>query len=269
MKDPECIQFLQWALPQKDFRWRGFRKVRNQVCKRIQRRMDELELPGIDAYREYLQHHPGEWEKLDGFCRITISRFYRNRDIFEIIGKDLFPYLLGKKNTLTCWSVGCASGEEPYSLLLAFYHHCEPGEFFQNIRIVATDAEQIMLERAGKGCYSRSTLKELPGEWIDRAFIKKKDSYCIKEPYKQPIRFFRQDIRKETPNETFDLILCRNLVATYFDHALQQETFQRITYQLHENGFLIIGKNEMAENLPQTLKAWDQYKGIFQKIKNP
>jgi hypothetical protein len=76
MTDTECITFLHWALPQLRLRWAGFRRVRRQVCKRISRRIAELDLPGTAAYRDHLEHNPLEWPVLDGLCSITISRFY-------------------------------------------------------------------------------------------------------------------------------------------------------------------------------------------------
>ena len=85
MNDADCVEFLQWALPRLRMRWAGFRKVRGQVCKRIGRRLKELGLGDIDAYRSYLDKHSEEWEILDGLCRITISRFHRDRKVFECL----------------------------------------------------------------------------------------------------------------------------------------------------------------------------------------
>ncbi|MEA3428672.1 MAG: hypothetical protein U9Q84_05565, partial [Thermodesulfobacteriota bacterium] len=65
MKDAKCIQFLQWALPRLRMRWPGFRKVRRQVCKRINRCISELRLNDVESYRKYLQVHPDEWGYLD------------------------------------------------------------------------------------------------------------------------------------------------------------------------------------------------------------
>ncbi len=65
MTDRECVEFLQWALPQLGLRWPGFRKVRRQVHKRIVRRWGELGLGQIADYRAYLETHAAEW----GVCR--------------------------------------------------------------------------------------------------------------------------------------------------------------------------------------------------------
>ena len=66
-KQAECTEFLQWCLPQMRMRWPGFRKVRSQVCKRIARRLRELELEDHEAYKRYLASNAAEWARLDDF----------------------------------------------------------------------------------------------------------------------------------------------------------------------------------------------------------
>lgn len=114
MKDSDCVSFLQWALPRLGFRWPGFRKVRRQVCKRIDRRIGKLKLPGPAAYREYLEQVASEWDVLDQFCRISISRFYRDRRVFDHLRDTVLPELADAamasgESVLRCWSAGCAS----------------------------------------------------------------------------------------------------------------------------------------------------------------
>ena len=75
MSDADCTAFLQWALPRLNLRWPGFRKVHRQVCKRLKRRMSELQLTDFAAYRARLEADPAEWQILDQSCHITISRF--------------------------------------------------------------------------------------------------------------------------------------------------------------------------------------------------
>ncbi|MGZ8741226.1 MAG: CheR family methyltransferase, partial [Gaiellaceae bacterium] len=71
MRDADCVRFLQWALPRLRMGWRGFRNVRRQVCRRVDRRLRELGLSGVDAYREHLLANAQEWEKLDELCHVT------------------------------------------------------------------------------------------------------------------------------------------------------------------------------------------------------
>lgn len=93
MTDQECIEFLQWVAPRLRLRWPGFRKVRRQVQKRINRRLAELGLTGISDYQSYLENHPSEWSVLDSFCRISISQFYRDRDVFDRLRDETLPEL--------------------------------------------------------------------------------------------------------------------------------------------------------------------------------
>ena len=65
MRDADCIELLQWALPRLEMRWGGFRKVRRQVCRRIAGRMRELGIAEVAGYRRYLESTPAEWRTLD------------------------------------------------------------------------------------------------------------------------------------------------------------------------------------------------------------
>src|SRR5215210_7494288 len=120
MREDECAAFLQWALPQLRLRWAGFRKVRRQVCKRLRRRILELRLETLEQYRGQLEADPHEWAVLGDLCRITISRLYRDKRVFDFLGGVILPELAKTAflqfRPIRCWCVGCASGEEVYTL---------------------------------------------------------------------------------------------------------------------------------------------------------
>nr|MDA8165433.1 chemotaxis protein CheR [Desulfobacteraceae bacterium] len=115
MKDDDCVRFLQEVLPRLDLRWPGFRKVRGQVCKRLARRLIELDLPDLAGYRQLLATRPAEWEILDSLCRISISRFHRDRRCFEELAGEVLPEIVRQAQAtggpVRIWSAGCASGE--------------------------------------------------------------------------------------------------------------------------------------------------------------
>src|ERR671930_2654015 len=144
MRDADCVEFLQWALPRLELRWAGFRKVRRRVCRRISRRLAELDLPDGASYRAYVQSNPEEWARLDALCRITISRFWRDAAVFETLRDHVLPAL---GPTVAAWSAGCASGEEPYSLVLA------ATDAGVAVRVLATDVDDTLLARARTACY--------------------------------------------------------------------------------------------------------------------
>jgi chemotaxis protein methyltransferase CheR len=254
MRDEDCVDFLRWALPRLDKRWPGFRKVRGQVCKRIDRRLTELELTGgPDAYRAYLEKHPDEWSVLDGFCRITISRFYRDRGVFEALEQHVLPHQIARLqeragDVLRVWSAGCASGEEPYTLRILWEQVVAEEYPDIRLRIVATDAQAYMLARARRACYPPGTLKHLPDAWRAAAFEQRStdgdDAYCLRPAYRTGITFRQQDLRTTMPDGPFALILCRNLAFTYFAEPLQRKVLGRLRERLAPGGVLVLGKHE-------------------------
>jgi chemotaxis protein methyltransferase CheR len=112
------------------------------------------------------------------------------------------------------------------------------------IRITATDRDGSLIERAKQGIYPAGALKDMPPEWKERAFVDRENKLQIKEIFQQDVQFLEQDIRKDMPEGEFELILCRNLVFTYFQDDLQQETFYRMMTKLIPGGFFIVGIHE-------------------------
>ncbi len=273
MKDRDCIQFLQSSLPRLRMRWQGFRKVRGQVCRRIDRRMRELGLADIAAYRSFLENSAGEWAALDSLCRVTISRFYRDREVFRFLEQVVLVKLSGDAiargdKELRCWSIGCASGEEPYTLAVLW--DLGTGRRFPSlkIRVLATDADETMIERAREGCYGSSSLAGLPSEWTARAFARRGELYCIKDEEREKVTFLAQDIRRAVPKEMFHLIFCRNLAFTYFDEELQHEVLARLRDKLNVRGALVVGSHERLPSDTAGFLPWPGIPGVYRKETN-
>ena len=101
-----------------------------------------------------------------------------------------------------------------------------------------------MLRRAEAACYARSSLKDVPPEWIAQAFAPSGALLCLLPEFRREVRFVLQDIRRSMPDGPFDLILCRNLVFTYFDEALQRRLLSQMTERLQPRGFFVLGAHE-------------------------
>lgn len=248
MNDKDCTAFLQWALPQLSLRWTGFRKVRRQVCKRLKRRMDDLGLADLAAYRARLEADPAEWRVLDEFCHITISRFFRDKRVFEALCRHVLPEIAARakqeRRDARIWSAGCASGEEPYTLKILWDLEVAKSCPGVALSLIATDVDTAMLARARNSCFEATSLHELPVHFIGQAFDQVGSLFCVKPQHREGIDFLLQDLRSEAPALLFDLILCRNVAFTYFAPPLQEQVLARVLAQLLPDGYLVIGAHE-------------------------
>lgn len=271
MKEFDCAEFLQQCLPMLRLRWEGFRKVHGQVCKRLSRRVYELGLSGYSSYKDYLEDHPDERIVLDSICRITISRFYRDRGVFNALWSEILPslakdILLSGGDELSCWSAGCCSGEEAYTLQILWKVRVVPAIRHElPLRIIATDINRDVLRRAREGCYPESSLRDLPKELIREAFTQSGKSFTVKEPFRDDIEFAEQDIRTQLPGRSFHLILCRNLVFTYFEEALQKEILAGMIERLRHGGILALGIHESLPHAVSDLVPYDNAPGIYKR----
>ena len=268
MSDVDCVAFLQWALPRLDMRWTGFRKVRGQVCKRVKRRLKELGLEGYAAYRQRLETDPQEWCVLDECCHITISRFFRDRDVFELLRRRILPEMARKTaregRAARIWSAGCASGEEPYTLKILWDVEVAPACPGASLTILATDVDGTMLERAREGCYDEHSLHDLPPHLVTQAFDRFADRFCVRPQHRAGITFLFQDLRKELPSDLFDLVINRYVAFTYFAPPLQRQVLGKMLEHLLPQGYLVIGKHErLPEDLPQLVPV-EGTRQIFQ-----
>ena len=111
-----------------------------------------------------------------------------------------------------------------------------------------------MLNRALKGRYAKSSIKELPEELLQAGFT---DS----------VRFIKQDVRKSMPGGPFHLILCRYLVFTYFDEKLQTELLEKLMVRLAPGGALVLGKIDRLPYKTDNLEPWSEKDQIYRKVR--
>ena len=270
MNDCDCIALLQWALPRLNHRWEGYRRVRRQVCRHIAARMQALGLNDASAYRARLEADAAEWAALRSCLMVTVSRFFRDRGVFLALAQSIFPALAetalkSGADTLRAWSAGCASGEEPYSLSLLWTFDLQARWPQLRLSILATDTNAGMLRRAEMACYPASSLREVPPDWLGPAFERDNGRFCLRPELHVPVLFLRQDLCEELPDDTFHLILCRNLAFTYFAEPLQQEVARGLLERLIPGGCLILGTHERLPAGIGSVTAYGEAAGIYWK----
>jgi len=201
---------------------------------------------------------------------MSITRFYRDRGVFQHLATEILPELAqqvtkDRTGELRAWSAGCASGEEPLSLAILWQHRLARRYPTVEFHVVATDIDPLSIQRAQRGCYHWTSMKELPAEWRAEAFVTSGEELCVKDEYRSAVTYLVQNLRERVPDGTFHLILCRNLAFTYFDEISQREILRRLTDKLTPGGALIIGKGESLPEGHWAIEPWSLPMGIYRK----
>jgi chemotaxis protein methyltransferase CheR len=248
--------------------WAGFRRVQGTVRKRLRRRVRQLGLQDVEAYVAYLATAPDEWQRLDALCRIPISRFYRDGFVFDHLAqtvlRDLAEQALREnRKRIRVWSAGCASGEEPYSIAIAWRVAIQAGYPDIELDVLGTDLDASMLERARRGCYPRGTLRELPEQWRQAAFDAQGGVHCLRQAFRVGVRFECADLRSHVPEGPFDIVSCRNLAFTYFDEGTRVRVANALIDVMRARGVLVIGAKEALP--PNIDRVRERHRGIYEK----
>lgn len=241
--------FLKEAGPLLDLQWRRLR--RGGIRRKVEHRIADLGISHFEDYLLRIKTNSEERSCLSKMLTVTITRFFRDRKVFGTLENSILPSMVDDNvsGDFKIWSIGCANGEEPYSLLMLWKEGFE--KKFPQIRfsILATDINEDLFARARKGRYKKSSLKEVPEEILRRFFEIDNGFYILDRSVREGVEFKKHDIAHEEPFSGIDIILCRNLAFTYFSKECQMRVLKKITPGLKENGYLIIGKDE---SLPLT-----------------
>jgi chemotaxis protein methyltransferase CheR len=273
--DAECVAFLQWALPKAGRRWLGYRKVRRRVCRRVGRRVSELGLSSLADYRALLERETDEWPTFDSLLDVTISRFYRDRAVFDFVRSEVFPALVERAHTagsrvVRVWSAGCANGEEPYTITMMWELEIAAAARGLRLEVLATDIKPSVLERAGRARFPRSTARDLPSVWREDAFSEEFDDngagqLVLRPPFRRNVTFLRHDIRDAPPTGPFDLVLCRYQAFTYFGDNQQRDVATALAAVTEPGAVLVLGSRERPPEDTAEFQAWSRRLSVYQR----
>jgi len=218
------------------------------IRRRIAIRIRATRCATAEEYGELLRHNIDEMDLLLKVLTIHVSQFFRNPPTFEKLRTEIIPYLLkvrgsAERDRLTFWSVGCASGEEPYSLALILKDSFPAEVARDRVSILATDVDTTILNVARLGIYGVERLPEAPEAIKQRWFSREEGKYHLLPEIKAMVDFKKSDLSCRDSFPESDLILCRN-VLIYFERRQQEKILNGFADVLRKNGILVLGKSE-------------------------
>jgi two-component system CheB/CheR fusion protein len=216
------------------------------ILRRLARRMVLAKAPTFSAYQKHLREHPAEAEALYQDLLINVTDFFRNPETFEVLKQKVFPRLLKDRTPnqpVRLWVLGCSTGQEAYSMAMAFLECTARARVQIPVQIFATDLNEVLLERARAGLYSHSQIQGLSPERLRRFFIQEEGGYRVCKPIREACVFAKHDVLTDPPFSRIDLLSCRN-VMIYLEPALQKRLLPIFHYALKPGGFLVLGSSE-------------------------
>lgn len=229
---------------------------RTSVLRRLQRRMHVTGHKGLKEYADYLQGNPEEFSELFKDLLINVTYFFRDPESFKALKKQVIPEVFAGKESdeqIRIWVVGCATGEEVYSLAMLLHEYASTLDYFPQIKIFGTDISEEALRIARKGFYPESIIADVPEKYLKRYFNKEESGYQIRQEIREMVLISKHNIISDPPFSRLDMISCRNLLI-YFDDELQSEVLKILQYALRPGGFLFLG---MSESTISTSKLFD------------
>jgi two-component system, chemotaxis family, CheB/CheR fusion protein len=241
---------------------------RPTIIRRVVLRMTKTKTTSLEEYADYLKSNPSEINILAKEFLISVTEFFRDKEAFKVIKEKVIPDIIENKlqvDTLKVWVVGCATGEEAYSLAILIMEHLTEIKKNLEVKIFASDIDKSALQHASKGIYPAIISKDVSEERLNKFFTKQDDNYKVRDNIRKMIIFADHDIVKQPPYGKIDLISCRNLLI-YINPLLQKKILASLHFCLNMGGFLFLGPSETLGELRKYFSEVDKKWKIFKNI---
>lgn len=221
----------------------------SQKRKLIEARLaSELKANGFKSYDQYIAMLKTNPSTIDSFLnKITTNYSYFNREMehYDFLMKTVVPEIAArKKTTLSVWSAGCSTGEEPYNIAMAIDSALGIKRNLWSVSITATDVSTRALNAARKAEYPESELSGMPPAWVKNYMVKQANgNYLVKDSIRQTVAFSQFNLMDPFPPRMYDVIFCRN-VMIYFKQPTSQAVINKFYQRTNNDGYLFIGHSE-------------------------
>ncbi len=249
----------------RNFDFRSYKRA--TLRRRIERRMAERRCRSVRQYLALLARAPDELDALISSMLIKVTSFFRDPDAWQALAKKALPELLARKperSEIRMWSVGCASGEEAYSLAILLSELLGPAVSKYQIKIFGTDVDEAAIAQARRGVYSRAQVEALSRERMARFFTPVADGWAVHKDLRRMVVFGVNNVVGDAPISRLDLIACRN-VFIYLESQLQKRILSRFHYGLRPGGLLFLGKSELIPFAAKLFEPVDLSRRIYRR----
>jgi chemotaxis protein methyltransferase CheR len=216
------------------------------VKRRINIRVRATQSPTPEDYGTLLTRDAAELEHLLRVLTIHVSHFFRNPSTFAKLANEILPQLFQERcgaRGIRIASIGCAGGEEPYSLARIMREHFAGELAGGQCNIRALDVDQATLNLAQSALFHPDRLAEVAPELLERWFTREGERYRLSQEIRALVDFRKADLNHPPDGEESDLILCRN-VLIYFERGKQEEILNSFADALKSGGIMVLGKSE-------------------------
>jgi two-component system CheB/CheR fusion protein len=227
--DPEFESLLRHIQESRSLDFRGYK--RTSLRRRIALRMEAVGAEDFADYRATLEAQPSEFGDLLNTVLINVTSFFRDEDAWTVLKTQVVPQLMERdedERGIRIWSIGCASGEEPYSIAMLLADAMGQKEFCRRVKIYATDLDEEALKAARAATYTPRDVEGVPPEYLDKFFERTNNHYVFERELRKCVIFGRYNVVYDAPISRIDLITCRNLLI-----YLESETQGVVLPRLH------------------------------------
>lgn len=240
---------------------------KNTINRRIERRMNVLEIEDDAAYLRFLQEHPEEVKLLFKEMLINVTSFFRDKEAFQGLKEKILPELLMTRPpgySLRVWVPGCATGEEVYSLCIVLREVMDSVNRDFKMQIFGTDIDEDSIAYARAGLYPSNIAIDVSPERLKKYFVKDDNGFRVKKEIRESVVFAVQNVIKDAPFTKMDLISCRNLLI-YMDSQLQNKVLPLFHFSLLPGGVLFLGSSESIGGFIDLFSTADKKWKVFRR----
>jgi two-component system CheB/CheR fusion protein len=236
------------------------------IYRRINRRLVLHKVQTLDDYARLLRGNAKELDALFSDVLINVTSFFRNPEAFDCLKRSVFPALVAERRQepIRMWVPGCSTGQEAYSIVIAYLEFSKGIQGAPELRVFATDIHEAILERARNGFYPKTIDQDLSPERLHRFFVEDDGGYRILKSLRAMVLFARQNVLTDPPFSRMDLISCRNLLI-YLESSLQKKLLPTFHYALNPKAFLFLGASESIASLTDLFETVNKKHKIFSK----